>query len=247
MAGKMRAVVIEGRRTIDGIKASARARGPWVTAGRTLEVAAGQLMFPLLRRRNAGRTFQVGGRSLPYTMARFNNTFKNERCVEVSLAADFLAGVSGRVLEVGNVLSNYGIRTSDVLDKYERLPGIINQDIVGYEPDEPFDAVVSISTLEHVGWDEVPRQPERVRSAFDAVIRSAGTTGSVLISTPLGYNTELDDFLVSDPPPLMNHCLIRTSRQNDWEEAEIADGVRLTYNLRYPNANALYVGWRRFD
>ena len=46
----------------------------------------------------------------------------------------------------------------DIVDKYEKKKGIINQDIVDYKPDKKYDLIISISTLEHVGWDETPRE-----------------------------------------------------------------------------------------
>ena len=79
------------------------------------------------------------------------------------MARDFLEHhSSGKVLEVGNVLSWYGPVHHDVLDKYEVTSGVINQDVVDFVPRHQYNVIVAISTIEHVGWDETPRDPTKV-------------------------------------------------------------------------------------
>jgi hypothetical protein len=55
---------------------------------------------------------------------------------------------------VGNVLSHYFSVNHDVVDKYEKAEGVINRDIIDFHPSKEYDLIISISTLEHVGWDE---------------------------------------------------------------------------------------------
>jgi cyclopropane fatty-acyl-phospholipid synthase-like methyltransferase len=63
---------------------------------------------------------------------------------------------------VDDVLSHYYHITHDVVDKYEKGKNIINQDIVDFTPNERYDLIVSISTMEHVGWDETPCEPRKI-------------------------------------------------------------------------------------
>ena len=42
----------------------------------------------------------------------------------------------------------------DVLDKYEKGNNVINDDVVSFSTEVKYDLIVSVSTLEHVGWDE---------------------------------------------------------------------------------------------
>ena len=58
------------------------------------------------------------------------------------------------IFEVGSVLSHYFPINHDVLDKYEKGHGVINQDVVDFKPHNKYDLIVSISTLEHVGFDD---------------------------------------------------------------------------------------------
>jgi hypothetical protein len=54
-----------------------------------------------------------------------------------------------------------------VADKYEVSPGVINKDIVEFVPPQKYDLIVSISTLEHVGWNEQPREPTKLLRAIE--------------------------------------------------------------------------------
>ncbi|MBH0190215.1 MAG: hypothetical protein HP492_00290, partial [Nitrospira sp.] len=109
------------------------------------------------------KTFRFGGREYDYLYHPYNRTWKNERGVEIPIFRELLLQHEGkRVLEVGNVLSHYFPIQHDVVDKYEVSPGVINKDIVGFLPQQTYHLIVSISTLEHVGWDEQPQEPAKL-------------------------------------------------------------------------------------
>ena len=44
---------------------------------------------------------------------------------------------------------------------------MINQDVVDFKTNEKYDLIVSISTLEHVGWDEEPRDDKKISKALN--------------------------------------------------------------------------------
>ena len=75
------------------------------------------------------------------------------------------------MLEVGNVLSHYQRVCHDIVDKYEAREGVINEDVVSFDPGRRYALIVSISTLEHVGWDENPRETDKVSRALDNLER----------------------------------------------------------------------------
>jgi hypothetical protein len=230
-------------RTLGGLRDSVARKGLRHTAARVAAVAGGQLAYPATRRLRRAERFPFRGEQLPYTFARYNNSFLNERAVEISIARWFLAGDPGRLLEVGNVLSHYGIHGHTVLDKYEVVPGVLNDDIVGFAPDAPFDTVVSISTLEHVGWDEVPRHPEKVFDAVDTVVKCVADGGRVLVTVPVGHNPALDDGLRDGRVKFPRETwLVRTSRRNEWVETGPDEALRRRYGHPYTGANGLYVG-----
>ena len=104
------------------------------------------------------------GLSHEYFYNSYNFTWCNERIVEVPIIMRFIEEAGNkRILEVGNVLSHYVAHDHDVVDKYERSSMIINEDIAHFRSEKPYDLIVSISTLEHIGWDESDsRNPERL-------------------------------------------------------------------------------------
>ena len=114
-------------------------------------IVLSRLVTPFLRR----RSFTFQGRELEYFYAHYNVTWCNERCVEVPIGRGYLERFAGReVLEVGNVLYHYSAAGHTVLDKYERGPGILNADIVDHQPDQPPSLILSLSTFEHIGFDD---------------------------------------------------------------------------------------------
>lgn len=205
---------------------------------------AGQLAFPVIRARRRDDYFTFCGERLPYAVHRYNNTFRNERIVEISIANWFLSGAANaRVLEVGNVLGHYGVNGHTVVDKYETAPGVINADIVDYVPERRFDTVVSISTLEHVGWDEEPREPRKVFQAFDAVRGFVAPGGRLLVTIPIGYNTTLDEGLRSGALTFDREIwLMRTNRRNEWRECGRDEALAGAYGSPFNAANTLCVG-----
>jgi hypothetical protein len=233
-------------RAATGLRESVERKGLRHTAGRAAAVAGGQLAYPLTRRIRRAERFPFRGERLPYTFARYNNSFLNERTVEISIARWFLAGSAGRLLEVGNVLSHYGVRGHTVIDKYEVVPGVRNDDVVDFAPDRPFDTVVSISTLEHVGWDEVPRRPEKVFDAVDNLVKCVVDGGRALVTMPVGHNPALDaglrDGRVRFP---QESWLVRTNRRNEWVETGPDEALGRRYGHPYTGANGLYVGMIR--
>ena len=117
--------------------------------------------------------FSYGGHQYHYMYHAYNMAWLNERAVEVPIIQKVISQMwPCDVLEVGNVLSNYPVNYQDnranifypqsqrfdILDKYETnsAPGVkvINADIVNYNPGKKYKLIVSISTMEHVGYDE---------------------------------------------------------------------------------------------
>ncbi len=122
--------------------------------------------------RRRGGTFEFAGRSYPYCVHLHNRSWRNERIVEVPIVwAEIAARPGARILEIGNVAAHYQRFRRDTVDKYEPFPGVVNEDIVEFRAVRPYDLVVSISTLEHVGFDEEVRDPGKSLRAVEAIRR----------------------------------------------------------------------------
>ncbi|HEY7961910.1 MAG TPA: hypothetical protein VID29_08315 [Solirubrobacteraceae bacterium] len=194
----------------------------------------------------AERRFALDGESYAYHVARGNRTWDNERAVEVPVAWGELQrrGHSEGVLEVGNVLGHYFDTTHPVLDKYEQDPGVTwNEDIVGFQPPFAPELILSISTLEHVGHSERPRDPAKFATAVDTVTRWLAPGGRLLFTVPLGYNPAVREYLdrvgAGGAPGTTVRCMRRTTLDNLWGQVEYEEVRDFRYDRPFPCANAI--------
>jgi len=199
-----------------------------------------------LRQRNlaiAHKSFEFNGKTYRYFIHYHNRTWYNERAVEIPLALAFMKRNSGkRVLEVGCVLPHYRCKGHHVLDKYERfVRNTIRQDVVDYQSAQPYDAIVSISTLEHVGWDESKRESDKIWRAVHNLRSMLAESGQSLITAPIGHNSYLDSAL-SQGIFSEAYYLKRISPENYWEQVDAAEALQCKYGHPYPNGNAIVVG-----
>jgi len=205
-------------------------------------------IFKYRRSRLAQKTFVLNSRSYRYLVHPYNHTWANERAVEIPVIRGLLQQKGhAEILEVGNVLAHYGEAPHPVVDKYERGSArIIHEDIVGYRSAARFDLAVSVSTIEHVGWDDHPRDPPRVLEAFTRLSQLLRPGGHALVTIPIGYNRFLDLCIRHGRIGWSSaHFLRRVSLENEWVESELATALKQTYGAPYPNANA--VAFLRFE
>ena len=178
-------------------------------------------------------------------MQPYNPTWRNERIVELSLAEDALERHRGRrILEVGHVTAHYGHTGHDVVDLYEEGAGVRNVDIITFEPADRYDLIFSVSTLEHVGYDEdgeeEPDKPVRAVAHLKQLLRPGG---ELLVTMPLGYNRDLDLAVRADTFGFDRMSFLkRVSKLNHWRQVEYADVRKARYGMPYPAANAIVVG-----
>jgi len=185
--------------------------------------------------------FTFDGAELPYFYATYNNTWLNERAVEVPLALRALAGAA-TALEVGNVLAHYGRTGHEVIDKYERAPGVTAMDVLDLDPDARYDAVVSISTVEHVGVDDTPRDPRRGVDAVRLLARAVRPGGALLITVPVGYNPTLDAALLAgEVAEVRIDGLLKVGAGARWRQVAPAEAAGATYDHAGRTARGLLV------
>jgi SAM-dependent methyltransferase len=203
-------------------------------------VTSSHRYYALLKGR---RSFVFEGRRYRYFYHRYNTTWRTERAVEVPIIWHLVQEHQGRrILEVGNVLSHYFPVTHDIVDKYERAPGVVNQDAVAVTAAAPYDLIVSISTLEHVGWDEQPREPEKLLRAVEHLRGLLAPGGRLVATLPLAYNPFLDAALAAGRLPVTRrYCLRRVSADNRWTVAGWDAVARAEFDRPFRGINALVV------
>lgn len=195
-----------------------------------------------IRSSSGERWFRFQGETYAYAEAL------TERAVELPLVRRFLSE-SGHsdtpILEVGNVLGPWGVRNPRVvLDKFEHGDGITNVDVIDYWPATKFPIVVSISTLEHVGFDEPERDPSKFRRAISHLLNEClAPGGRAFITLPLGYNPIVDEFVCSGVTPVTEVGLIeRVSGLNAWREVYLRPGFTpRPYDFDHHTAQVLAV------
>lgn len=190
-------------------------------------------------------SFRMDEKNYPYFWHGYNMTWRNERCVEVAVAQEVLEEFRGkRILEVGNVLRHYLPTHHDVVDKYEKDPAVIRQDVVDFNPESPYDAIISLSTLEHVGWDEEQKDPEKISRAVDHLLhRCLAPGGKMLVTFPYAYNPELDEKVRTGRIRFDRiHFLRRLGKFCDWKEVPFEQLQDVRYDSPFPLANGLVVG-----
>jgi hypothetical protein len=152
-------------------------------------------VYPALRPLVRGRHFALAEEHIPYGNQRKNLMLATERAVEVPIVMEELARQrGGRVLEIGNVLGQYVDGADwDVVDKYETAPGVISVDILDFHPAEKYDFIFSISTIEHIGFNEPVRDASKLERALQHMRENLLAAGGLMLVTfPLGWNPNLD-------------------------------------------------------
>ncbi len=214
-------------------RAAAQARGVRPVAGDLARWAVRALAGSAWTLAGARGRFDFRGEHYPYLFHRYKRTWLTERAVEVPVVQSIVdRQAGGRVLEVGNVLSHYRPQTHLVIDKYERAPGVLNRDVLALDGLGQFDLIVAISTLEHVGWDEAPRDPDRAIRAVWALHALLAPGGRLVLTVPVGYNPAFDAALREGAVPLCaTAALRRVGGGTHWREIAPAEVFSAPYDF----------------
>ena len=204
-----------------------------------------RLRWLIRERHNAlGRkTFQFGGVEYAYFVHPYNRTWINERAVEIPVLRQYFNACDpSSTLEVGNVSSHYFNSGHTVVDKHERClyRTVIKEDVVEFNPQRRFTLIVAISTIEHVGWDEKPRDEAKVMNAFQKIKSLLVPGGRAVVTIPVGYNHYLDQRIpdiTGDGATIQ--CLKRVTEDNQWVETGLDDALQHKYGEPFACANAL--------
>tara|TARA_Y100000310_G_scaffold204358_1_gene204618 strand:- start:6532 stop:7242 length:711 start_codon:yes stop_codon:yes gene_type:complete len=141
------------------------------------------------------KKFSFNGKRYPYFYDPYNHTWLNERSIEVPIILNEMKKCKGKILEVGNVLAHYEKLDHDVLDKYEKSEGVINEDAVSFTTNKKYDLIASISTVEHIGWDEPEKSSDKIPRTIENLKKCLNEKGKIIATVPMGYNPHLDKLI----------------------------------------------------
>ncbi|MBP6857555.1 hypothetical protein KBC25_03975 [Candidatus Pacearchaeota archaeon] len=191
------------------------------------------------------RTFYFRGKKLNYLYHRYNTTWKNERTIEVPIAMNYIFQFKDkRILEIGDVLAHYYTGTWDILDKYEKGNKIINQDVIDFKPYYKYDLIISVSTMEHVGFDEEDKNHFKIIQAIKNIKEDCLKKGGIgIITMPLGYNPSMDKSLFNGTLNFDEKIFLkRINEKNEWKEVTENQARYAKYGKPFNAANAIVIG-----
>lgn len=214
--------------------------------GRRIKKAETKMVHQIILRTKRKKTFIFNGKKYKYSLANYNFTWGNERTVEIPIAKYIIDKYKdAQILEVGNVMSHYFSIKHDVIDKYERGKGVINKDIVSFKPNKKYNLIIAISTLEHVGWEEVPQDRHKIMDAIKNLKKMLKPNGVIFITLPIGYYNPSLNKMIRENLLMFTEAyyLKRTSKLNNWVQVEWNQVKSIRYNKPYNNSNAIVVGF----
>lgn len=183
-------------------------------------------------------SFRIDGKRFRYFTHKYN-AVETERTVEIPWVLS-LMDFRENILEVGNVLSHYVKFPHTVVDKYEKSPGIVNEDAENFVTDAKYDCIVSISTLEHIGYDEEVKDSSKILRTITNLKGMIKEGGKMIITVPLVYNPYIDDMIKSNSQNFSKVVFLeRISNWNLWKQCTIDKAMKLKYGSKYPFANSV--------
>ncbi len=207
----------------------------------TLVLAARWLTLPWFRRLHR-QPFRFDGGEYEYLVHRYRFTWANERAVEIPIALRLLAEHRPEeVLEVGNVLSHYVETRHRVVDKYDSDPRVEKLDVLEIPRAPRYPLVLSVSTLEHVGWDESPQDPDKFLLAVEHLEACLAPGGRLVFTVPLGYNAWADRLLAEGRVRLTRLACLERVGDLEWRQVDWEGRTRTLYGSPYPFANTIAV------
>ncbi|MEM0465197.1 MAG: hypothetical protein QXW97_00675 [Candidatus Pacearchaeota archaeon] len=187
--------------------------------------------------------FIFNNKKIPYLINAYNLSWMNERTIEIPIILELIKKVKAkRILEVGAVLQHYIEINWDVVDKFEKGDKrVLNLDIVDFKPKKKYDLILSISTLEHIGFDD-ENNPEKIISAIKNIKQILKKNGIFVATMPLGYNKYMDKLIFNKKIDFDEiYFMKRISRKNKWKQVNINEVKNVRYNYPYNNANAIVI------
>lgn len=186
------------------------------------------------------KNFTFNNKKYRYYYNKYNHTWMNERTVEIPIIIDEIKSSGGEILEIGNVLNHYYPFEHTIVDKYEKANGVVNKDVVDFNLKNKYDLIISISTIEHVGWDEELQDPNKIPVAIKNMKKHLKKGGKIILTVPIGHNPYLDN-LIEEKKLFSKLYFLKRQFMNRWKQVEFEKVKGVKYHLDRSNAIAILI------
>jgi hypothetical protein len=205
----------------------------------------GYFLVKYYKKFRSSEEFKFDGKTYHYFFHPYCTTWRNERAALIPIMWDVVKKnreQGKRILEVGNMFSYYFKVDHDILDKYEITDGVINEDVVEFNPSKRYDLIVSPISLMSVGWDEDPQDPNKVLRAINNLNRLLAPGGQIFVALGLGHNLGMDKLLKSGELRFDKHYYLKRVSGYRWKEVDGLDLNKVKYDDSIPTANEMLLG-----
>jgi hypothetical protein len=165
----------------------------------------------------------------------YNNPRINERNIELPIAFWFIENYNDNLIEIGEVTPFYRDHQHPVYDLSSELPER-RRDV--FDLTLADKNVLSISTVEHVGFGDYGNKPEP-HLAIKAIKKIMKESRNYMITFPVGYNKELDIDVMEKLN--MQYFIMFRDEANKWSMADHKNMAQYQYNNPYYAGNAICV------
>jgi SAM-dependent methyltransferase len=210
----------------------------------SLEIRKNSIFLWYYRRGNKSKTFLFQGKTYHYLIHPYCTSWKNERAVVIPIFKDILKKCEDKgkkILEVGNTLSYVYPVSHDILDKYEIVDGVINEDVVTFSPGKQYDMIFSVVSMQCIGWDEVPRDSTKILGTLKNLNKLLTPDGQLLLSLGLGYNPEMDKLLKKGVLGFDKIFYLKRISELEWKEVAHEDIEDAKYDESVPTSTILAI------
>lgn len=217
-------------------------RNNFVTRG-MIDISA-FLFYKIFR---SNKSFTFNKKKYKYFYHLYNRTVASERVVEIPIAKRILDKYRDKdILEVGSVMNHYFSTKHTVLDKHEKGKRVVNKDVINFNLKKKFDLILSVSTMEHVGYSKrywEPTKPKKFSLGIRNLKKHLKKGGLMVVTFPLYYNKYISDLIIKKKDPFQKiYFLKRVSHLNEWKQVSFKEAIKgNSYEGHFANANILCV------
>ena len=168
-----------------------------------------------------------------------SGTRTTERTVELALAKEFMLSVKHDLIEIGAVTPYYFDVSYDVVDPADEHPAVTKKMSL-FDVDIKNKNVLAISVIEHIGTQDYDGVSAN-ESSIDALNYILDNAKRFLITFPIGYNRDLQNYIFSKKLENANVCYYyRDINFNNWKHTtEVEKVCAMGYGPRWANCVAV--------